>query len=59
MMASVDEGVGGIHRSGASGSSSNGWTYEITNVIGDPAYGSAKKDLVRKLKGLVAESVGL
>jgi arylsulfatase A-like enzyme len=33
--------------------------YEITNVIGDPAYASARKDLVRKLKGLVAESVGL
>ena len=33
--------------------------YEITNVIGDPAYGAARKDLVRKLKGLVAESVGL
>jgi hypothetical protein len=33
--------------------------YEIDNRIGDPRYASTRKELVKKLKGLVAESVGL
>jgi hypothetical protein len=33
--------------------------YEITNVIGDPAYGSLRRQLMEELRRLVAESVGL
>jgi len=33
--------------------------YEITNVIGDPAYGRVRRRLMEDLRRLVAESVGL
>jgi len=33
--------------------------YEITNVIGDPAYGRVQRRLMEDLRRLVAESVGL
>jgi arylsulfatase A-like enzyme len=33
--------------------------YEISNVIADPSYGEARKNLTRELRRLVAESVGL
>lgn len=33
--------------------------YEITNVVGDPAYADAAKDLRKQLRKLVADSVGL
>ncbi len=33
--------------------------YEIANVIGDGSYAQARKDLVKELRKLVAESVGL
>jgi hypothetical protein len=33
--------------------------YEITNVIGDARYAPTRKDLVKELRRLVAESVGL
>jgi N-acetylglucosamine-6-sulfatase len=33
--------------------------YEITNVIADPSYGDTRKSLLKELRKLVAESVGL
>jgi N-acetylglucosamine-6-sulfatase len=33
--------------------------YEMTNVIGDPGYAAVRKDLVKELRRLLAESVGL
>ena len=33
--------------------------YEITNVIGDPGYEAVRKSLVKELRSLVADSVGL
>jgi hypothetical protein len=33
--------------------------YEMTNVIGDTRYAQTRKDLVKELRKLVAESVGL
>ena len=33
--------------------------YEITNVIADPGYAGLRKELVKELRRLVAESVGL
>ncbi|HEY7240933.1 MAG TPA: sulfatase-like hydrolase/transferase [Burkholderiales bacterium] len=33
--------------------------YEITNLIGDPAYGPVRRELMEELRRLIAESVGL
>jgi N-acetylglucosamine-6-sulfatase len=33
--------------------------YELTNVIGEPGYAKVRKDLVKELRKLVADSVGL